>query len=224
MVDKRKLGTIELFEGLDERLLERLANIAVDKRYDKGETIFSAGEEATGFYAVRTGKVRIYKTNPAGKEHVLHIFGPGQSIGEVAVFQGGKFPAHAQTLEESRIVFIPRREFESLIARTPELAMSMLAVLSLRMRGFVTKIEELSLKEVPARLASHLMLLRATAGSDELTLDIPKGQLASYLGTIPETLSRALKGLAKDGVIAVEGSRITILDADRLADMAEGGG
>ena len=144
-------------------------------------------------------------------------------FGEVPVFQGGAFPATAQALEASRCVFLPRDRFRRLVSRDPDLALRMMAVLAGRLRQFVRKIDELSLKEVPARLAAHLLLLRRTQGADSLRLDLPKGQIAAYLGTIQETLSRVLKRLADEGVIAMSGGSVTILDPDRLEEIAESG-
>jgi CRP-like cAMP-binding protein len=112
-----------------------------------------------------------------------------------------------------------------LIRKTPDLALNMLAVLSRRLRRFAHLIEDLSLKEVPARLAAYLLYLRqANEGSGNLELDIPKGQLASLLGTIPETLSRILSKMNKKGLIESDGPRIRLLDVRALEDLAESGG
>jgi len=108
-------------------------------------------------------------------------------------------------------------------APRPELALGVMALLSARLRAFVGQIAQLSLKEVPERLAGYLLLLRASQNRDDLTLDLPKGQIAAYLGTIPETLSRALKKLADQGLIETSGNRVTLLDPDGLAQLAETG-
>jgi CRP-like cAMP-binding protein len=98
-------------------------------------------------------------TSAEGKEQILHIYGPGHPIGEVPVFSGSRFPANAMAIEKSRMLFFPRRDFVDLISAHPSLALNMLAVLSLRLRQFTVQIENLSLKEVPARLASYLIFL-----------------------------------------------------------------
>lgn len=219
------IGAIPLFEGLNKRHLEDLAMILVDQVFSKGQTIFSEGDEGNGFYVVISGKVKIYKVSAEGKEQILHIFGPGEPFGEVPVFAGEHFPAHAMALEQSRIFYFPREGFLELIRKTPDLALSMLAVLSRRLRRFTGLIEDLSLKEVPGRLAAYLVYLRdRRQGADRLNLDISKGQLASLLGTIPETLSRILGRMSGCGLIEVEGPRIRILDAEGLEDLAQGGG
>jgi CRP/FNR family transcriptional regulator len=214
------VAAVDLFAGLSQHQAEALASIATLNSWGKGEVVFLAGQEASGFYAVARGRVRVFKTSPTGKEHILHVFGPGQAFGEVAVFSGINYPADAQVMEPSELLFFPRDRFRSLLGRDPDLAMSVIGLLSQRLRTFVRKIEELSLKEVPARLAAHLCLLAAGGPGRTVQLDLPKGQLAAYLGTIPETLSRMLKKLAEEGIIEMEGSRVTILDPERLEELA----
>ncbi|MDA3785319.1 MAG: Crp/Fnr family transcriptional regulator, partial [Deltaproteobacteria bacterium] len=158
-----------------------------------------------------------------GKEQILHILGAGEPFAEVAVFAGTTYPASAITMEKSRIFFIPRQAFLELIAGYPSVAMSMLATLSLRLRLFAGMIEALSLKEVPGRLATHLLLMSdQNKGASQLELAIAKTQLAAYLGTIPETLSRIFAKLNKAGYIASEGAVITLLDREGLQELAEG--
>ena len=208
-----------LFKGLTPSLLEQIAELASVKKFRRGESIFFEGDEATGFYMVGRGRVKIFKMSLDGKEQILHIFGPGEPFGEVPVFHGSPFPANAVSLEESGMLFFPRRKFIDLINSTPSLALSMLAVLSLRLRRFAAQIESLSLKEVPARLAAHLIYLTEEQNNTRLvTLDIPKGQLASLLGTSPETLSRIFTKMSKQGLIKVNGKEIEILRYDKLLE------
>jgi CRP/FNR family transcriptional regulator, dissimilatory nitrate respiration regulator len=216
------VARIGLFSGLGPRELAALAGIAETRSYARGQDIFFAGDAAQGFFSVATGRVRIYQTSLAGKEHILHVFGPGEVFAEVAVFSGGVYPANAQALEDGLCLFFPRERFRGLLAADPDLAMNMLGLLSVRLRQFVKKLEDLSLREVPARLAAHLLLLSAESNKRVLALGLPKGQLAAYLGTIPETLSRVLRRLADDGVIAVTGSAVEILDVARLSAIAAG--
>ena len=140
------------------------------------------------------------------------------------VFSGNRFPANAQALEKSRLLFFPRKDFVQLIASHPSLALNMLAVLSMRLRQFTVQVENLSLKEVPARLASYLVYLsKEQAGAAVVDLPISKGQLASLLGTIPETLSRIFNKMGQLRLISVDGSRIGLLDQDALESLAVGG-
>jgi CRP/FNR family transcriptional regulator len=139
------------------------------------------------------------------------------------MFSGGRFPASAETTEKSRIFFFPRAAFLDLIGTDPTLAMNMLADLSKRLRQMTRLVEELSLKEVPSRLAAYILYLSSENESDDVGLDITKGQLASLLGKIPETLSRILGKMSAQEVISVQGRKLKILDRTILEDLAAGG-
>lgn len=217
-----RIASIPLFQDLPETYHKDLAMILVEQRRRRGEWIFSEGDEGTGFYVVASGRVKVFKLSPEGKEQLLHLFGSGEPFGEVAVFEGTRFPAHASALEESLIYFFPRDAFIGLIRKNPDLALKMLGVLSRRLRRFTALIEDLSLKEVPGRLAAYLIYLREKKkGTQNLELEMSKSQLASLLGTIPETLSRIFQKMIKAEFIAVDGPRITILDDDGLKALAE---
>ena len=208
-----------LFNGLPDQQLREMAAISIAKRYRRGESIFFEGDPGIGFYMVASGKVKIFKTSLEGKEQILHIFGPGEPFGEVPVFHGNPFPANAETLNEAQLLFFPRAEFVGLVSANPSLALNMLAMLALRLRRFTTQIENLSLKEVPGRLASYLLYLtEEQERSDRVVLDIPKGQLASLLGTSSETLSRIFAKMTEEGLIRVEGKTIDLLDIERLKE------
>lgn len=220
----KQIASIHLFKDLPDEHLNDLAMIVADQVFRKGQLIFSEGDASSGFYVVISGRVKIFKLSMEGKEQILEIFGPGAPIGEVAVFEGKRFPANAESLEDSRLFFFPRNTFLKLIKENPSIALHMLAVLSGRLRRFAALIDDLSLKEVPARLAAYLLYLSETQNStDNLSLDISKGQLSSLLGTIPETLSRILTKMSSTGLIRSEGLRgIQILDRESLQDLADG--
>ncbi len=218
MTKKEILRACSLFSGLPEQQLQDLAAISFEKSFGKGENVFFEGDEGIGFYLVATGKVKIYKMSPAGKEHILHIFGPGEPFGEVPVFHGQPFPASAECLVKSKVIFFPRQKFVGLVHKNPSIALNMLAILSMRLRRFTGQIEDLSLKEVPARLAGYLLFLQEEQGGESvIELEISKGQLASLLGTIPETLSRIFAKMSDEGLIQVDGRKITILDKESLS-------
>jgi len=221
IMDKKKIiARCPLFSGLEDAQLDELSAIALIKQYQRGETVFFEGDRAEGFYLVGEGRVKIFKMSPEGKEQILHIFGPGEPFGEVPVFHGQPFPANSMTLTQAKLLFFPRGPFVSLVTDNPSMALNMLAMLSLRLRRFATQIENLSLKEVPGRLASYLVYLSEEQDNEKMVeLDIPKGQLASLLGTIPETLSRILGKMSEEGLIRVEGKRIHLLDYERLQNM-----
>lgn len=220
MHDKNELlANSLLFNGLPGEQLGEIAAISVDKKYGKGVAIFFEGDPGTGFYMVASGKVKVFKMSFDGKEQILHILGPGEPFGEVPVFHGKPFPANAETLTEAEVLFFPRTEFVHLVSKNPSLALNMLAVLALRLRRFASQIENLTLKEVPGRLASYLLYLREEQpGQDKVVLDVPKGQLANLLGASSETLSRIFAKMTEEGLIRVEGKTIHLLDTDRLKE------
>ncbi|MFO8089398.1 MAG: Crp/Fnr family transcriptional regulator [Desulfatiglandaceae bacterium] len=221
----RILSMVPFFDGLPESQLVQVGGIAVIREISKGTVVFSEGDEGDGFYVLASGRIKIFKLSPDGKEQILHIFGPGEPFGEVALFSGKHFPAGAQTLEAARVLFFPREAFLSLIKSNPELALNMLAVLSVRLRIFTRMVEDLSLKEVPGRVAAYMLYLSdRLGGASSLELDITKSQLAALLGTIPETLSRILGRMSNRGFISIDGASIRILDREKLELLAVSGG
>lgn len=225
---RSRLSETPLFAGLAAEDQAEVAAIAAERAYRRGELIFGEGDPADGFYSVVHGRVKIFKTGLDGKELILHIYGPGNPFGEVPVFAGGRFPANAMALTASRVLFLPRDDFVALIARRPSLAMRMLAELSLRLRQFTVQLEALSLKTVSSRLAAYLVRLSQEQGAGKpaeengVRLPLSKGQLASLLGTIPETLSRIFSKMSAAGLIRVAGKTIFLLDPEGLNRLAEG--
>jgi len=219
-----QLAGTPLFRGLPDEHVDELRSIVVSQTVKRGETIFMEGEAGHGFYVVSSGKVKVSKISFAGKEQILHIFGPGEPFGEVPVFAGKNFPANAEALEDGKLLYFQRDRFIELIRSTPPLAMSMLALLSQRLHMFTGLIEDLSLKEVPGRLAAYLLFLREQQNNAQsVRLDMSKTQLAGLLGTIPETLSRILARLTDEGIITSEGTKtIQLDDVDLLQQLASG--
>ncbi len=221
---KTFLSEINLFAGLPEDNLDALSRIVAVKEFSRGETIFTEGDDGTGFYITQTGSVKISKLSFDGKEQILHIFGPGEPFGEVAVFTGRPYPANSVAIKKTRALFFPKKAFTELLTTDPSIALKMLAILSMRLKQFTVQVENLSLKEVPGRLAGHLVWLSGEQENrNQVTLDISKGQLASLLGTIPETLSRILGKMSSGSLIEVNGKTITILDYQGVEELAEFG-
>ncbi|MGD2096763.1 MAG: Crp/Fnr family transcriptional regulator [Desulfobacterales bacterium] len=216
------ISAVPLFNGLPTDQLDAIRRIAVEKRYQKGQTIFTEGDKTTGFFVIVGGRVKIYKVSSEGKEQILHIFEAGQSFGEVTVFTGQQMPANAQTLAKTHLLIFARNAFVDLVSSNPSLALNLLGIMSKKLRQFAAQIENLSLKEIPARLASYLIYLSEEQGTeDAVILNISKGQLASLLGTIPETLSRIFAKLSGQNLIRVEGPKIVFVDRDGIEILAE---
>ncbi len=219
----KTLETIPLFKGLSLHQLEELAAILTVQEFKRGQVIFAEKDDGVGFYVVIDGRVKIYKVSAEGKEQILHILGAGEPFAEVAVFAGGRYPANAEAMAQSTVFFFSRDAFVELIKNNPFLGMNMMASLSLRLKRFSRMIEALSLKEVPGRLAAHLLLMsRQKGGAATMELDMAKTQLASLLGTIPETLSRILSKMKKQNLIHTSGTIIRIMDRAGLENLAAG--
>ncbi len=215
------LATTQMFKGLPIEQLKSLAAIASWQTYQKNKIIFLQGDEGTGFFIIKSGKVKVFQSGAEGKEIILHIFKDREHFAEVPAFDGGCFPASATAIEPSEIIFFPRTDFLKLLHCDPNLAINLLASFARHLRRFANLVEDVSLKEVPGRLAAYLLELSETQGDAEiLKLDITKGQLAAVLGTIPETLSRAFTKLIQAGAIARSGSSIKLLNRKILLERA----
>jgi CRP-like cAMP-binding protein len=210
-----------LFGSLPQEDIERLAGTAVSRSFAKDEAIFSEGDRAEGFYLLTGGRAKIYMLSPAGREQILHIVSAGEIFGEAAVFAGRKYPAFARALAESRAVFFPADRFRAQIAANPELALHMLGAMAGHLRRFARLVEQLSLRDVRARLAEYLLDAPAD-GEGRVSLSTTKRELAAQLGTQPETLSRALGALQAGGLIEMDGSSIRIAEPQGLEGIAGG--
>lgn len=217
----RFLKAIPLFSALDERQLRQLWESCRTIRLKAGQMAFGPTQKAEQFYVVLRGEVKIYKVSAKGDEQILHLYGPGGTFGEAAMWAGIDYPAYAQALEESDLLVVSRANLRRLIEAHPELAMGMMAGLSAKLREFNQLIEDLSLKEVPARLAGALLREIRRTGRPIIQLKETKRQLAARIGTIAVTLSRALAKMKAQGLIKVRGSEIEVLDEKALDDLAE---
>ena len=214
----------QLFGGLPQEHITEIEKIAVDKNYNKGDVIFYDGDEGNGFYLIVAGSVSVYKISPDGKEQIFHIVKEGETIGAVPVFSGKSFPANARALSKTHLLFFDRTKFIELISGKPDLTMNILALLSMRLREFTIQVENLSLKEIPGRLASYLLYLSQEQGNrDFVKLNISKLQLSNILGTVPESLSRALGNMKTRKLIEEEGASIRLLNRAELEELAERG-
>ncbi len=208
-----------MFSGITDDDLKHIAEVVKTKQCEKGELLFSEGDVAAGFYVLAEGRVKVYKLSPDGKERILHIVHSGTSFAEAAIFGDGHYPAYAEPLQPSRLLFFPKRDFLDLLHSRSGIAINMIGGLSRFLRQFASQVEQLTFQDVPARLARYLLDM---AGDEEdlVVLPIPKGQLASNLGTVSETLSRTFRKLSDEGLIRVKGKEIAILDRDSLEDLS----
>ncbi len=216
------LSNTFLFDSFTEKEIGLLLFSASLKKVDKGNQIFSEGLDATAFFIVVSGKVKIYKLSPDGKEYTLHIHGPGDPVAEAAIFDAMVYPASCMALEDTALVRISREGILKLIKEHPDLALKMMSGYSKRLRHFVAKIEELSLKDIKSRLAGYLFENSAVEnGVTICKLKYSKKELSSLLGTIPETLSRALAFLKQKKLIVEKNNTIVIPDPEKLRIFSE---
>lgn len=219
---RQGLKESSLCSHLSDEELDQLIQIVAVRNLAKGELVFLEGDEATGFYLLLKGGVRIYKSSSEGREYTLHRIMPGQVFAEAAVFHGGRFPANGETLQDSVVAFFPKDLLFRLIERNPQISLKMIGSLAAFLREFNQTIEMLSLKEVSARLATYLLNTVQHSRDNTLTLTMSKSELAEMLGTVGATLSRNLRKLIELRVILVEHRQIAILDLERLGEIAAG--
>ena len=210
-----------LFADLSDKELDFLAERAVLHPLEAGAPIFSEGEPCEGLYVVESGAVRIYKTSAGGREQVLAVEGPGGSVAELPVFDGGPYPASASALSKARVLFISKKDFRALCLQHPEVALKVLKVVGSRLRKLVGVIEELSFTTVRHRLAALLLRLavrrgKQTARGLEFTLQSSNQDLAAHIGTVRELVSRNLSRLQAEGIVKLDGKTVIISDIEAL--------
>ena len=223
------LHDIPIFSELHDDALQQLARRCVTKAFPSGHVLFTTGEECRGLYMIESGRVRIYRTDLTGREQVLHIEGPGRTVAELPMFDGGPYPASAVTIEPCNLVFLPRAAFEFLYRSQPDIAHAIIRALGKRLRHLVHLTETLAFRDVAARLAMLLVGYaeragRETANGLEIELDRTQEELAHEIGTARESVSRAMKQLRHKGLIEpLERNRILIPDVERLRALLPGG-
>jgi CRP/FNR family transcriptional regulator len=220
------LGKTALLSGLTPAELKTLAARTVRKLFSTGELLFSEGEPCNGLHIIAQGRVRIFKTSVGGREQVLAVNVPGESVAELPVFDGGPFPASAVAIADSEIAFISRRDFQSYCMEHPEVALKVLQVVGARLRRLVGIIEELSFTTIRQRLISALLKLADSEGKKtvrgiEFQLPASHQELAHQLGTVRELVSRNLMRLQAEGLLDVDARQIVVKDLGGLRSLLE---
>jgi CRP-like cAMP-binding protein len=199
------------FRPLTDREINSLARSLIERTYAKDEMVFMEGEVCQGLYMVRDGVVKVFKLSPEGREQILAYVPAGGSFNEVAVFDGGANPAHVSAMEPVTLCIVPREVLIELIQQRPEVALAIIQNLGARLRQLVGLVEDLSLRQVTARLAK---LLLETADGRERVLT--QQEMAARLGTVREMIGRSLRQLEERGLINVTHGRTVILDRNGL--------
>lgn len=220
------LGKTPLLATLSQPELQTLAARTVRKLFSAGELIFSEGEPCNGLHIIARGKVRIFKTSMSGREQVLALNGPGESVAELPVFDGGPFPASAVAVDDTEMAFISRRDFQAYCMEHPEVSLKVLSVVGSRLRRLVGIIEELSFTTIRERLISALVKLAQSEGTRtargiEFQLPSTHQELANQLGTVRELISRNLMRLQAEGLLEVDARHIVVKDLKALSALLE---
>jgi CRP/FNR family transcriptional regulator len=214
---------IDYFGSLNEAELQAVARVLPVEVVEPRGLIIVEGEAAKGFYLLRKGRARIFRTGPDGREQSLRIVAEGDTFAEVPVFDGGPNPASVEALTRCEAVLVPRSLLFPLMSDHPEIAVTLLDHFARRLRGFTELIEQLSLQTVDARLARYLYQLAREEGMQTesgtiVPRTITQQDLASLLGTVREVVSRTLKTMEEDGVVEVGRHEIVVLDMNRLRE------
>ncbi len=215
------LKQVSIFSGLTEQEFAFLIARVVPRKFGAREMIFAEAEPCAGLYVIESGNVRIFKSSAGGREQVLSIDGPGGSIAELPVFDGGDYPASAQAVNDCSLLFFSKKDFHSLCLQHPDVALKVLRVVGARLRRLVGIIEELSFTTVRHRLAAMLVRLAKSDGQrqgDTITITLPanNNELAAQIGTVRELVSRNLSRLQSEGLIRIDGRAVTVLDLKKL--------
>ena len=217
------LGNIPLFASLDDDELGVIAHATHHHRLLRGEMLFQKGDPALGFYYLIEGQVKLALLAPDGQEKVIQLIEPGMTFGEAVMFIERPFPAYAEALRASQLLFIPRMPLIEAVNGNPGFALKLLAGLSARLHGMVNEIEALSTRNATQRVIGFLVADRGHDDADTLALPASKALIASQLNLTPETFSRVLHDLQQRQLIEVDGRTIRLLDRDTLLGQEESG-
>jgi CRP/FNR family transcriptional regulator, cyclic AMP receptor protein len=215
------LAKAPIFSGLAENELSFLTQRLISRHYSADEIVFQEGEPCLGLYVVESGHVRIFKSSPTGREHVLSVDGPGDSIAELPVFDEGSYPASVAALEDVTLLFISKQDFQALCLAHPRVALKVLRVVGARLRRLVGIIEEISFTTVRHRLASFLLRQARSEGKRrnggiEISLALSNQELAAQIGTVRELVSRNLSRMQAERIIVLDGRSVFIRDLKAL--------
>lgn len=215
------LRRVPFFAVLPSDELNVLASHCVVRSLSKDEILVSEGESCQGLFVVQSGAIKLFKMAENGREQVLVIERPGSTVGELPIFDGGTFPTSAAAIEDSTLLFLPKREFLDLCRRNSEVAFAVIRSLAWRFRYLTSLVEELSLKEVSHRLARFLrdralrLGIRTRRGV-EFPLEETNQQIAAEIGTVRDLVSRNLRRFVDRGILRLERRRVIVLDMAEL--------
>ncbi len=215
------LRRVPFFSVLPREELEALASYCGVRRLSRDETLFTEGDPCEGLYVVQSGGIKLFKMAETGREQVLVIERAGSTVGELAVFDGGAYPASAAAIEDSTLLYLPKREFLELCRRNSAVSFAVIRALAWRFRYMASLVEELSLKEVSHRLARFLRDRAVASGlrtrrGIEFPLEETNQEIAAAIGTVRDLVSRNLRRFVDRGLIKMERRKVIVLDMAEL--------
>ncbi|MGH3623168.1 MAG: Crp/Fnr family transcriptional regulator [Sciscionella sp.] len=219
------LARAGIFQGVEPAAAEALAQTLEPVEFARGHVIFTEGEPGNRLYILESGKVKIGRKSPDGRENLLSIMGPSDMFGELSIFDPGPRTSTATTVTEVRALQMGRHELREWIAKRPEIAEQLLRVLARRLRRTNNMLADLIFTDVPGRVARALLQFAQRFGSQEsgllrVTHDLTQEEIAQYVGASRETVNKALADFAHRGWVRLEGKSVLILDPERLARRA----
>lgn len=220
------LRACRLWQGASDEAVMQLAHAATPQQVTRGSLLVTEGEPADRFGVVVVGRVRVFHSQADGRVITLETLDSGQPFASVAALAGGRYPANVDAATDGTIAWIPRGAIFAMLASQPSIARALITDLSERVMGLTDVVQTLAL-DVPGRLARFLFqrslaVGEATTEGLRVPLGTTKAELASSLGTVPETLSRALGRLRDEGVLEVRGNDVIVLDVGALARLGSG--
>ena len=218
-MEHRCVSHVPLFNHLPEGEQDRIESLVHRRNFRKGETIYSPGDEPV-LIIVATGKLKVYQLSDSGREQLLRLVGPGEYVGQNALFGAVNGNVYVDALEDTLTCTLRQSDFKNLLLKEPTLAIRILEI-NARMAADLEKQSRfLLMEDVETRLATYLLDLSDTRDQESFTVPMKWKDLAAYLGTTAETLSRKLKKLEEDGIIRRKGRKVDILDRNGLEDRA----
>ena len=219
------LRTTPIFSRLSPADRKTIAEVSRVQQFARGETIFEQDSPSDAFYAITSGRVKIFKMMPNGKDVILEVFGPGDPLGAVAAYMDRPFPAGAVALEDTTCVIIPRTAFFRLLETQPSLVRGLLLGLTTRLVELINRLAELTGGRIEPRFARLFLKLasemgRAERGGTFIPLPLSRQELADMTGTTIETCIRIMSRWNKDDVVRTEKDGFVVLDRGELDRIA----
>ena len=213
------VSRVPIFNRLPVEQMNEIRQVVQSITIDKGEIMYHAGDRSDSLYIVNKGKIKIYRLSESGKEQLVRILQPGNFTGELALFQQGIHESYAEAMESSQICQIKSEDLQQFLLKYPTISIKILSEFANRLESAEKQTANVATEKVETRIAMCLVDCLESEQSSSNTIELPmsKKDLASYLGTTPETLSRRLREFEKSGFIRQQGQRqIKIIDPDAL--------